>query len=331
MKHSLAISLLILSAMLSACAPEETPEPEAAAIAPSETGSEIAAAPPETLPPPPMPAAAAGTAGALRLELANVVPLEAGVHYEGWAIVNGRPVSTGKFNVDGGGGLVPVGEATARADVSGAQAVVVTIEPAGDRDARPSPTKILAGPVRGGRADLTIRSDMALGTTFADAGGSYILATPSDGMMTNETSGVWFLSAPQGPEGPKVASLELPHLPAGWAYEGWAVINGTPVTTGRFQMASGRDGAAPFGGSQMMPPFPGEDFLRNAPSGLLFPTDLSGQMVVLTVEPNPDSSPKPFFLKPLRHQVPTQGRPMTPYRLENKSAELPRGTATIIG
>ena len=52
------------------------------------------------------------------------------------------------------------------------------------------------------------------------------------------------------------------------------------------------------------PPFPGEDYLQNAPSGLSFPTDLKGMTIVISVEPNPDNDPGPFTLKPLAHMVP---------------------------
>ena len=35
-----------------------------------------------------------------------------------------------------------------------------------------------------------------------------------------------------------------------------------------------------YSASDIYPPFPGEDFLMNAPSGLMFPTDLSGATAV---------------------------------------------------
>ena len=59
-----------------------------------------------------------------------------------------------------------------------------------------------------------------------------------------------------------------------------------------------------FSGPMGGPPFPGEDFLINAPEGLTFPLDLSGQVVVISVEPTPDTSPKPYSIKPLAGLVP---------------------------
>ena len=91
----------------------------------------------------------------------------------------------------------------------------------------------------------------------------------------------------------------MPTLPAGWAYGGWAVTGGEPVTTGRFTAVDVADLAAPFSGPTAGPPFPGEDFLMNAPAGLVFPTDLAGGLAVISIEPEPDDSPAPFTLKPL--------------------------------
>ena len=42
----------------------------------------------------------------LELSFNGLEPLEDGFHYEGWAIIDGSPVTTGKFNVDGNSGLV---------------------------------------------------------------------------------------------------------------------------------------------------------------------------------------------------------------------------------
>ena len=42
----------------------------------------------------------------LELSFNGLEPLESGFHYEGWAIIDGSPLTTGKFNVDSNGGLV---------------------------------------------------------------------------------------------------------------------------------------------------------------------------------------------------------------------------------
>jgi hypothetical protein len=148
--------------------------------------------------------------------------------------------------------------------------------------------------------------------------GQYILATPTDGVNNNEKSGIWFLDISSGAP---AAALSLPALPEGWIYDGWAVIDGQPVTTGKFSSVSSTDDAAPFSGSQAGPPFPGEDFLENAPAGLTFPTDLSGGKAVISIEPVPDNSDAPFLLKPLLGDIPQNAADHTLYSLGNIAAD----------
>jgi hypothetical protein len=269
----------------------------------------------------------------LALELSGFEPLRNGFHYEGWAIIGGAPVSTGKFNIGTSGQIVTVAGApiangefrTGRA-LGAATAIVITVEPNNDSDPAPAATKIAAGDVAGGAATLTVGHGAALGNTFTSATGTYILATPTDGPNSNERSGLWFLDASSGSP---AAGLSLPALPAGWRYEGWAVINGMPVTTGTFRTATGADMAAPFSGPQSGPPFPGEDFLRSAPTGLSFPVDLRNAVVVITIEPDPDDSPMPFVLKPLSGTVPGTAMDHVNFSLTNGAMSFPTGRAVI--
>ena len=97
--------------------------------------------------------------------------------------------------------------------------------------------------------------EAAIGTGFASAGGSYIIATPTTTSTDDDLSGVWFLVPGDMP----TASLtDLPDLSnvAGWTYEGWAVIDGSPVSTGTFDMASGSDNSSTFSGTEMGPAYP---------------------------------------------------------------------------
>ena len=167
-------------------------------------------------------------------------------------------------------------------------------------------------------------ASQALGSDFSSAAGGYILATPTNEAVDDELSGIWFLD-PAGPS----ASLNLPILPAGWRYEGWAVISGTPVTTGRFTSVAGVDEAAPFSGPNAGPPFPGEDFLMNAPAGLAFPTSLAGGTAVISIEPEPDDSSGPFTLKPLVGAIPGAAVDHVLYDLGLNLASFPTGTAVI--
>ncbi len=269
----------------------------------------------------------------LALTLQGLEPLLNGFHYEAWALVGGQALPAGKFNLDAQGRLVDlngaiVANGTLRQsrDVSGASAIVLTIEPNGDRDANPTATHVLAGTVQGGNAALTVSSTMALGNDFATAAASYVLATPTDSDNSNERSGVWFITLASGSP---AAGLTLPTLPAGWAYEGWAVVNSRPLTTGRFTNPRAPDLAAPYSGTLGAPPFPGEDYLRNSPSGITFPLDLRGATIAITIEPEPDDSPLPFAFKPLLGTVAATAADHVTFTLPNRAATLATGTATI--
>lgn len=270
----------------------------------------------------------------LTLAFSGLEPLANGFHYEGWAIVAGAPVPTGKFNVGANGGLVtvdgapiPGGDFDVGIDLSDATAIVLTIEPAGDTDAIPTETHVLAGDLSGGTGALVAGHGAALGDDFLAATGEYILATPTDDAANNEASGIWFLSLETGAP---TAGLSLPTLPAGWVYEGWAVIDGMPVTTGRFTSVDGADDAAPYSGPLAGPPFPGEDFLVDAPTGLTFPTDLSGGLAVISIEPQPDDSPAPYTFKPLMGTIAADAAVHTTLGLPNMTTNtFPSGTAAI--
>ncbi len=243
--------------------------------------------------------------GTLSLSFEGLESLANGVHYEGWIVVDGEPISTGNFNVDADGGLVDL-EGNAVTDpfdavhAEDATAVVVSIEPANDTDPAPSNIKVLGGDVVDGEADLSIAHGAAIGTDFADASGVYVLATPTTSVEDDELSGVWFI----GLDGGAVQGLDLPELNEGWVYEGWAVIDGVPVSTGRFTDPAAADDFNGFSGTDATGPnYPGEDFIINAPDGVNFPTDLRDGTIVISVEPVDDDSPAPFALKPLVSEV----------------------------
>lgn len=260
----------------------------------------------------------------LNLDITGLEDLGSEARYEGWLIVDGAAISTGLFDVDANGNLSETSFEVDAADLESASTFVLTIEPSPDPDPAPSAVHILAGDFNGESANLNIQHDAALANDFTEAMGQYILATPTDGMNNNENSGVWFLSLESGSP---AAGLDLPSLPSGWAYEGWAVINGQPISTGVFTSASGADDAANFSGMMSGPPFPGEDFLQNAPAGLSFPTDLSGATIVVSVEPVPDNSPAPFTLKPLVHNVPDNAPDHVTFDMD-QNLTFPSGSAS---
>jgi hypothetical protein len=238
-------------------------------------------------------------------------------HYEGWAIYGSEKVSTGTFTVGDDY------EFSVDRDLSEADKLVITIEPENDTDDRPSGVAILAGAVEGTTVDLSFP------VSFEDASGTFLLGTPSDD-SASPTAGIWFIDVPS-----PSPSLELPNLPSGWTYEGWVVADGTPLTTGRFDDPASGDDFDGFSGPQDSPDFPGEDFLRNAPSGIEFPLDLSagGYKAVISVEPDIDgvdpTGDNPFAIKPLAGEIPRGVDDHTNIDLDRTGGALPAGTAML--
>ena len=259
------------------------------------------------------------------LNINGLEDLGANYQYEGWLIVGGMPVTTGTFTVDAIGELSQTIFSVNSSDLINATKFVLTIEPIPDPDPDPSSTHILAGDFIDFDAPLSVGDPAALGDDYSGIDGKYILATPTNGDNSDELSGIWFLDLSSG--SPEVG-LTLPTLPDGWKYEGWAVISGIPVTTGTFTAVDMVDEANPYSGPDPGPPFPGEDFLVNAPPGLTFPTDLSGMTGVISIEPDPDNSTAPFLLKPLVGGIPSNAMDHVTYMIDSNVANsFPTGTA----
>lgn len=259
----------------------------------------------------------------LQLNLQNLEELGSDFVYEGWLIVNGNPVSTGTFSSISSAQNFSV----SASDLDNASKFVLSIEPAVDSDPAPSATKILVGDFVGNSASLTTASV----ADFSSVEGKYILATPTNGSSTNENSGIWFLDLSSGAPS---TGLTLPTLPAGWKYEGWVVVDGTPITTGKFTNVNATDEFNGYSGTMPLPApngndgfFPGEDFLNNAPSGMTFPLDLAGKNAVISVEPDPDNSTNPFAIKPLLGMIPQTAVDHVTYMMQPNLGSLPSGTA----
>ena len=265
------------------------------------------------------------TTSSLSLNVSGLEDLGSSAMYEGWIMVDGAPKTTGTFSVDGTGKLSKSSFEIDSDDLSSATAFILTIEPNPDPSPNPSDVHIIAGDFNGTSASLSVGHGAALGDDFSSISGNYILATPTNGSDTDEKSGIWFLDLTSGTP---AVGLDLPTLPAGWKYEGWTVINGVPVTSGTFTSVTAVDDADPFSSTMPGPPFPGEDYLVNAPSGLTFPTDLSGGTAVISIEPDPDNSPNPFTLKPLVKMIPSDAADHLTYTMDKNLGSFPTGTAT---
>lgn len=264
----------------------------------------------------------------LSLSISGLEDLGSDFVYEGWIIVNAAPVSTGRFTVNSDGDLSQTSFVMDIEVLDMATTFVLSIEPVVDSDPGPAATKILVGDFQGNSAGVTT----AIVGDFSNSKGDFILATPTDGAMTNENSGIWWLNPTSGTP---VAGLDLPTLADGWVYEGWTVISGIPVSTGTFTNVAATDDNDMFSGPMALPEpngadgfFPGEDFLQDAPEGLVFPTDIAGGTAVISVEPFPDNSAAPFTLKPLVGGIPIDAEDHTVYMMGQNLSSLPSGTVT---
>lgn len=259
----------------------------------------------------------------LTLDLNGLEDLGSGFAYEGWIVVDGSPVSTGVFTVDEMGHLSETVFAVNSDDLANAEMFVLSIEPSPDSDPAPAATKLLAGAFNGETA--TMGTD-PVGMDFGSSTGEFIVAAPTgSGDPSEEFSGVWFLEMSSGMP---MAGLDLPMLADGWKYEGWVVVDGVPISTGTFTEVDMADEGAPFSGPNPGPPFPGEDFLVNPPSGVSFPVDLRGKMAVISIEPYPDNSNHPFTLKPLVGPIPAT-LPGGAITMDNMSASnFPTGSVS---
>ncbi|GAB4286235.1 MAG: hypothetical protein Kow0098_01180 [Ignavibacteriaceae bacterium] len=263
--------------------------------------------------------------GSLELNISGLADLGTTAKYEGWLIVNDMPVSTGKFTVDASGQMSETSFEVSSSDLDNATTFILTVEPEPDPSTDPSDVHLIAGDFSGNSASLSIGHSAALGDDFSSATGKYILATPTTSDTMDENSGIWFLDLSSGMP---AVGLSLPTLPAGWKYEGWTVISGIPVTSGKFTAVDVVDESDPYSNSENPgPPFPGEDYVQNPPLGLTFPTMLDGGIAVISIEPDPDNSPDPFLLKPLTGTVPDPATDHVTYNMTNQSAGNPTGTA----
>lgn len=265
-------------------------------------------------------------------------------HYEAW--VTGKDdmqYSLGKFRLGEQGAMVnmeggSIEEGTflfptelSEEKIDTMQAVKVTIEPDNDADSKMSGVVILEGEFSGKKASLAF-----IAARLANASAKYILATPTNDPEALETSGVWFAIPSLRNE---VPSLVLPRVSEGWKYEGWVSYKGVDLSTGRFVQPRGIDEFSGYsGGANAGFGFPGEDFLRNTPEGLVFqfPIDLADgeSTVFISIEPdiqgNDPTGNAPFFLQPFTAGIPKGAKDHEVLNLNKDTSKFPTGIAEIL-
>lgn len=231
----------------------------------------------------------------LEIDLSRLPALDAAREgsYELWVVdADGRAHSAGRLDPRAGRAMVtnPAERATA---------LEITLEPPGDTDPAPSSQRLLTGPIRGGRAELTLDGAITRGgMPLEDSPGQFtIYFTPSDnhyaGYPSHEEAGVWLFNIHPRDSEQGDGWVRLSPLHEGWVYEGWVVRDlGSPaaiwLSYGKFLpdphgAVNTRDdtGWGPFSGvydyvtaGETKEDYPGDDWISN-PIGFPWPEELS--------------------------------------------------------
>lgn len=268
----------------------------------------------------------------LEFSLSGLANLGDDYEYEGWIIVNGEPVSTGRFNIQEGNSITKT-VSIDETKLASASSFVLSIEPVKNDTPEPSKTKVLIANFNENNAIVTANLIPGLGD-FSNVTGKYFLRTPTDEIAGgdnnngNDENGIWF-GNPGAPPTPGFTGMPELDSTAGWRYEGWIVVDGTPISTGVFTKFNQPDSVNGFSGTlnNVGPPVPGEDFFLNAPDGVIFPLDVRDKTTVISLEPYPDNSEAPFFIKPLLSKIDKEAATAPAvHNLNSNLGSFPSGT-----
>ena len=156
------------------------------------------------------------------------------------------------------------------------QGILVTIE-ANPASESPGGMQVISGTFIDRVADLTV----PISSGITSATGTLRVFTPTDGPDTNENAGFWMEDEAGEP------SLNMPDTTAALQYETFIEIGGQNLNVGRFDVVDDADEFCRFCADIEefpQPERPGDDLLESAPDGLVFPMDISGATVRISLE-----------------------------------------------
>ena len=193
----------------------------------------------------------------------------------------------------------------------------------------PSIYKIMAANIAGNVGHLTVGHKDLNDFDYLLGSGKYMLDTPTDINGTHPESGIWFVSTDSAEQ--IVAGLDLPSCFGQWRYEGLVNLEGKMLSTGKFINPIKPDGSKQYSDTTGTAyPFPGEDFLINAPEAVTFPTNLKGKNVLIQLHPPyPKRSQEPFTAIPLSVLIPSNAEIGTVLDFQNTADTFPSGTVNI--
>ncbi|HEX7119625.1 MAG TPA: hypothetical protein VF212_12595 [Longimicrobiales bacterium] len=285
----------------------------------------------------------AGTAMELVLEgVRPLDPQEEGTLALWITTAAGDTIAAGRLDLSGAGepGTVRLPFTLPADDPLG---VVVTLEPPGDDDDRPSAFPLLAGDFHDGAATLGIEGALTTGRPLEEAPGAHSLFTTSnnveEGYPSDENAGIWLFSLIPSRNRHGTREVHVTPLRPGWIYEGWIVYRyGTPeefwISYGKYRpdvhgLLTSRDntGSGVFSGdvdyvNGGVEDVPGEEWTTDRlgyemPGGFALPLAVdavdpaTGDAVwthVITIEPGFDEfepllTERPFLVRPYRNPI----------------------------
>jgi len=219
-------------------------------------------------------------------------------HFALWAIDGANASLVLRFTARDGAPVTLAGEPIPSIDqeraLGSADRLLLTLE-SDTLGAAPGPHRMMGGAVSENGATLALADAGGLGADLSGAAGFFLFDTPSTPEPADCGRGIWWTDGGGAP------GLVLPALAGAWTYEGWVIDrnSGAAYSTGRFDGPTGADsdGAGQTAGPEAGYDFPGQDFVRT--EGNIPPLDLDGGSfaAAVTLEPDPDLSDDPFFLK----------------------------------
>jgi len=247
----------------------------------------------------------------------------------------------GAFTLDNARKIVPArgseflnNELHLEMSLSAVTRIFITLEQPGTNE-QPLGAEILSADIEEGIGAL-----LSPLTALEGLIGEYMLATPTDGPSSNETSGIWF--ARPDADGGESAGLTLPALPQGWEYSGVVRHQDVLLPIGTFNSGTVADSFSGYSGIEPAPAFPGEDFLTNQPAavGFDFPINLADgttevSIRIVSAAPLVSQAAENELSIPLVEHVVLRGMimegatPSTNYPLTPVDLSLPAGIVVI--
>ncbi len=201
------------------------------------------------------------------------------------------------------------------------QGILVTIE-ANPGAESPTGMQIISGTFIDRVAELTV----PISSGITSAAGTLRVFTPTDGPDTNENSGLWMVDDAGEP------SLNMPDTTAALQLETFIEVGGQNINLGRFDVVDNRDDFCRFCADFEefpQPERPGDDLLVNPTEGLVFPIDISGATVRISLEGRFNDFAQQSQLIVLEAVLPTGLVGGEIVGFTNLAASFPKGRAVL--